>query len=157
MRRKRNKRMAIQESVTFFNASHADHVKPMFEIPWMAFLAALSSPLQDSNDPNIIKLCLEGFQLAVHIVALFEMDLARDAFISTLAKFTHLGNLSQMKLKNAKAIKCLLSIALAEGNALKSSWRDGLFCVSQLELLQLITGGLSEDKVSELPSTGRIR
>ncbi|KAI9591638.1 hypothetical protein BDF19DRAFT_468694 [Syncephalis fuscata] len=152
MRRNRQRKMTtIQESVTFFNASHADHVKPMFEIPWMAFLAALSSPLQDSNDVTIIRMCLEGFQLAVHIVAAFEMDLARDAFISTLAKFTHLSNLNEMKPKNAKAIKCLLEIALAEGNSLNESWKDVLYCVSRLERVQLITtGGVDEDKVPEL-------
>ncbi|RKP26138.1 hypothetical protein SYNPS1DRAFT_28155 [Syncephalis pseudoplumigaleata] len=152
MRRNRQRRATIQESVTFFNASHADHVKPMFEIPWMAFLAALSSPLQDSNDASIIRMCLEGFRLAVHIVATFDMDLARDAFISTLAKFTHLSNLNEMKPKNAKAIKCLLEIALAEGNALKESWKDILYCVSRLERVQLITGGLDEAIVPELSS-----
>ncbi|KAI8057174.1 hypothetical protein BDF22DRAFT_669905 [Syncephalis plumigaleata] len=153
MRRNRQRRTTIQENVTFFNASHADHVKPMFEIPWMAFLAALSSPLQDSNDATMIRMCLEGFRLAVHIVASFEMDLARDAFISTLAKFTHLSNLNEMKPKNAKAIKCLLEIALAEGNALKESWKDILYCVSRLERVQLITGGLDEEKIPELSNT----
>ena len=60
----------------------------------------------------------------------------------TLAKFTFLNNLGEMKTKNMEAIKTLLDVAVTEGNHLKGSWHEVLTCVSQLERMQLISGGV---------------
>ena len=136
----------------FFSASHLDHVKPMFEVAWMPFLAGVSGPLQDSDDMDIVELCLQGFRDAIHIVCLFGLELERNAFVTTLAKFTFLNNLGEMKAKNIEAIKTLLGIAQTEGNYLKGSWRELLTCVSQLERFQLISGGVDENS---LPDLGR--
>jgi brefeldin A-inhibited guanine nucleotide-exchange protein len=48
-----------------------------------------------------------------------------------------------------EAIKCLLDVAVTEGNNLKGSWHEVLTCVSQLEHMQLISGGV------EVPDAGR--
>ncbi|KZS97559.1 Sec7-domain-containing protein [Sistotremastrum niveocremeum HHB9708] len=125
----------------FFSASHYHHVKPMFEVAWMSYLAGLSGPLQDTNDLEIVELCLDGFKMAIHIVCFFDLDLQRTSFVTTLAKFTFLNNLGEMKTKNMEAIKTLLDVAVNEGNQLKGCWRDILTCVSQLERMQLIGGG----------------
>jgi brefeldin A-inhibited guanine nucleotide-exchange protein len=113
----------------------------MFEVAWMSFLAGLSGPLQETDDFEIVELCLEGFRHAIHIVCSFDLDLPRNAFVSTLAKFTFLNNLGEMKVKNMEAIKTLLDVAVHEGNNLKTSWKDILNCVSQLEHMQLIGTG----------------
>ncbi|KAG8926398.1 guanine nucleotide exchange protein for ADP-robosylation factor [Tulasnella sp. 418] len=133
----------------FFSASHSIHVKPMFEVAWMAFLAGISGPLQDTDDIEIVELCLDGFKSAIRIVCVFDLELERNAFVTTLAKFTFLNNLGEMKTKNMEAIKALLDVAVTEGNHLKGSWREVLTCVSQLERMQLISNGL------EVPETGR--
>lgn len=138
-----------QESI-FYIASHIEHVKPMFEVVWMSFLAGLSGPFQQSEDPEVIKLCLEGFKLSIQIACLFNIDLARISFVSALAQFTNLQNLSEMKQKNVDAIKKLLQTALTEGNLLKSSWKDILTCISQLERFQLISSGIEAGAIPDV-------
>ena len=113
----------------------------MFEVAWMSFLAGLSGPLQETDDLEVVELCLDGFKNSIRIVCHFDLELARNAFVTTLAKFTFLNNLGEMKTKNMEAIKALLDIAITEGNNLKGSWREVLQCVSQLEHMQLITSG----------------
>ena len=114
----------------------------MFEVAWIPFLAGLSGPLQDTDDLEVVELCLDGFKAAIHIVCFFDLELERNAFVSTLAKFTFLNNLGEMKTKNMDAIKTLLDVAVSEGNHLKGSWREVLTCVSQLEHMQLISSGV---------------
>ncbi|MCO5556103.1 hypothetical protein L7F22_009647 [Adiantum nelumboides] len=134
----------------FYSASHFEHVRPMFEVAWMAFLSGVSGPLQETDDPEVVALCLDAFKDAIRIVCLFGMELERNAFVTTLAKFTFLNNLGEMKGKNVEAIKALLGIALTEGNYLKGSWHEVLTCVSQLERFQLISGGVDERSLPEL-------
>lgn len=114
----------------------------MFEVAWIPVLAGLSGPLQGTDDLDVVELCLDGFKSAIRIACFFNMELERNAFITTLAKFTFLNNLGEMKTKNMEAIKTLLDVAVTEGNNLKSSWREVLTCVSQLEHMQLISSGV---------------
>ncbi|KAG8836919.1 guanine nucleotide exchange protein for ADP-robosylation factor [Serendipita sp. 400] len=129
----------------FFSASHFVHVRPMFEVAWMSFLAGISGPLQSTDSLEVVELCLDGFKYAIRIAAFFDMELERNAFVTTLAKFTFLNNLGEMKAKNMEAIKALLDVALSEGDHLRGSWRDVLMCVSQLEHMQLIGSGQDQD------------
>lgn len=145
MRSQRRSRGAEQ----FFSASHFVHVRPMFEVAWIPFLAGLSGPLQNTDDLEVVDLCLDGFKNAIRIVCFFDLELERNAFVTTLAKFTFLNNLGEMKTKNMEAIKALLDVAVSEGNNLKGSWREVLSCVSQLEHMQLISSGL------EVPDSGK--
>ncbi|KAJ1983713.1 guanine nucleotide exchange protein for ADP-robosylation factor [Dimargaris cristalligena] len=162
--RKRSRLDIANEANLFYQASHIEHVRPMFEIVWMPILAGISGPAQELDDPDIIQLCLESFRHAIHIAATFDLALERDAFVSTLAKFTVLANLMEMKPKNIEAIKTLLDIAAIDGNDLNQSWLDVLTCVSQLERLQLINdgvmggGGSSGGSPSSLliPSSGSV-
>lgn len=134
----------------YYSATHFQHVGPMFSVAWMPILAAFSGLMQSSADPEVIALCLEGFKLSIRIACLFDLELARNAFVTSLAKFTLLGNLSEMKTKHVDAVKTLLDIALSEGNQLKSSWKDILTCVSQLERFQLISSGVDATAVPDV-------
>ncbi|CAO3648932.1 unnamed protein product [Cunninghamella blakesleeana] len=149
-------RDADGETITFYSASHVEHVRPMFEVAWMAFLAGISGPLQESDDLQTVHLCLEGFKHAIRIICLFhtvqseDMDLQRDAFVTTLTKFTFLSNLNEMKPKNVEAIRTLLEVAAVDGNYLKGSWKEILSTVSQLERFQLITSGVDEMNLPDI-------
>ncbi|KAJ7682831.1 hypothetical protein DFH06DRAFT_1162258 [Mycena polygramma] len=136
----RTQRKGSKGGDQFFSASHFVHVRPMFEVAWIPFLAGLSGPLQDTDDLEVVELCLDGFKCAIRIVCFFDLELERNAFVTTLAKFTFLNNLGEMKTKNMEAIKTLLDVAVTEGNHLKGSWHEVLTCVSQLEHMQLISG-----------------
>ncbi|KAI7868634.1 hypothetical protein BDF14DRAFT_1995182 [Spinellus fusiger] len=150
------------ETFTFYIASHVEHVRPMFEVAWMAFLAGISGALQKSDDLETVHLCLIGFKHAIRIICLFhtvqseDMDLQRDAFVTTLTKFTFLTNLNEMKPKNVEAIKTLLEVAAVDGNYLKGSWKEILSTVSQLERFQLITSGVDQRALPDI-STKRLQ
>jgi brefeldin A-inhibited guanine nucleotide-exchange protein len=101
--------------------------------------------LQDTDDLEIVELCLDGFKSAIRIVCFFDLELERNGFVTTLGKFTFLNNLGEMKTKNMEAIKTLLDIAVTDGNNLKGSWREVLQCVSQLEHMQLLSSGVEVD------------
>lgn len=154
------RRAGENETITFYSASHVEHVRPMFEVAWMAFLAGISGPLQESDDLATVNLCLDGFKNAIRIICLFhtvqseDVDLQRDAFVTTLTKFTFLTNLNEMKPKNVEAIKTLLEVAAVDGNYLKGSWKEILSTVSQLERFQLVTSGMDGGSggINELPN-----
>ncbi|KAJ3290032.1 guanine nucleotide exchange protein for ADP-robosylation factor [Borealophlyctis nickersoniae] len=143
--------LGMSSGTNFYVASHYEHVKPMFQIIWMSVLTGISTPLQESEDMETIVVALEGFKHAARIACLFDMELERKAFISTLGKFTQLGNMQDMRAKNLEATKTLLEIAYAEGNSLGDSWKDAVLCISQLEKLQLVGQGSESD-----PSKGRL-
>ncbi|KAL5527125.1 hypothetical protein ACEPAG_5916 [Sanghuangporus baumii] len=147
----RSQRRGLKGTDQFFSASHFIHVRPMFEVAWIPFLAGVSGPLTETNDLEIVDLCLEGFKCAIRIACFFDLELQRNAFVTTLAKFTFLNNLGEMKTKNMEAIKALLDIAISDGNHLRGSWHEVLSCVSQLERMQLISSGI------DLPDTTRSR
>lgn len=145
--KRNNSRPAMQK---YIPASSFKHVGPMFEVTWMSFLSGLSGAAQDSNDLDTIKACMEGFKLAIKIACLFDLEMTRIAFVTALAKFTHLNNLSEMKVKNVEALKVLLEVAQTEGNLLKNSWNDVLTCISQLERFQLISAGVDEGSLPDV-------
>jgi brefeldin A-inhibited guanine nucleotide-exchange protein len=134
----------------FIPATSFKHVGPMFNVTWMSFLSGLSGQVQDSQNLDIIKLCMEGLKLAIRISCLFDLETPRVAFVTALAKFTNLGNLKEMMAKNVEALKVLLEVALTEGNRLKSSWREILTCVSQLDRFQLLSGGVDENSIPDV-------
>lgn len=124
----------------------ADIVKPMFDVTWGALIGTLSQVLECSNEERIIAVCLNGFVYAVRIAAHSEMSLARDTFVNSLAKFTFLGSIKEMKHKNIESIRTLLSIAVIDGEYLDESWGPVLQCISQLARLRLFASGLESDE-----------
>jgi brefeldin A-inhibited guanine nucleotide-exchange protein len=140
----------------FIPATSFKHVGPMFDVTWMSFFSGLSGQMQNAHNIEIIKLCMEGMKLAVRIACLFDLETAREAFVSALKNATNLNNPTEMMAKNVEALKILLEIAQSEGNLLKESWRDILMCVSQLDRLQLISDGVDEGSIPDV-SKARIQ
>lgn len=149
------KRSSVREELSkFIPASSVRHVGPMLNVTWMSFLSGLSGQIQDTQNIEIIKQCMEGLKLAIRISCRFDLETPRVAFVTALAKFTNLGNLKEMMTKNLEALKVLLEVALSEGEFLKGSWREILTCVSMLDRFQLLSGGVDE---GALPDVTRAR
>ena len=148
--RAQRKNASKQAVSRFIAATSFKHVGPMFEVTWMSLFSGLSGQIQDTQNIETIRLCMEGFKLAIRIASLFDLETPREAFVSALAKFTNLNNLSEMVVKNVEALKALLDVAQTEGNLLKSSWRDVLTCISQLDRFQLISTGVDEGVVPDV-------
>ncbi|KAK4034779.1 hypothetical protein C8A01DRAFT_38768 [Parachaetomium inaequale] len=138
----------------FISATSFKHVGPMFDATWMSFFSALSSLIQKTHNLDVNKLCLEGMKMATKIACLFELATPREAFISVFKNTANLNNPREMQAKNVEALKVLLDLAQTEGNHLKESWKDVLMCISQLDRLQLISGGVDE---SAVPDVSRAR
>ncbi|KAL3231610.1 Protein transport protein SEC7 [Nakaseomyces bracarensis] len=134
----------------FYAASHVEHVKSIFETLWMSFLAALTPPFKDYDDLETTNKCLEGIKISIRISSIFGIDDARTSFIGALVQFCNLQNLEEIKIKNVNAMIYLLEVALSEGNFFKSSWKDVLLVVSQIERLQLISKGIDRNTVPDV-------
>jgi brefeldin A-inhibited guanine nucleotide-exchange protein len=60
---------------------------------WSAMLAVYSVMLEESDDMTICHYCLEGLIDAIKISSMFGMSTERNAFVSTLSKFTSLSTI----------------------------------------------------------------
>ncbi|CAE8639249.1 unnamed protein product, partial [Polarella glacialis] len=154
------KKVSRRGSVSYVTADSADHVKPLFEVACWPYLATLAVLLEMQDAEVSVGLCIEGFKHCIRIAARFDMDTERDAFVSSLAKFTYLTTIKEMKPKNIECIKALLAIGISEGNNLGPSWQYVLICISQLERLQLIGSKskadfqfFQEDEAGQSPSS----
>merc|ERR1740138_331771 len=134
-----------RSKTNFTHAQNVDHVRPLFEVACWPYLATLAVLLEMSDLGSSVELCIEGFKHCIRIAARFDMDTERDAFVSSLAKFTYLTTVKEMKQKNIECIKALLAIGLSEGNNLGPSWQYVLYCISQLERLQLLKMNARQD------------
>ncbi|XP_022743959.1 brefeldin A-inhibited guanine nucleotide-exchange protein 1-like isoform X2 [Durio zibethinus] len=117
----------------------------MVEICWGPMLAAFSVTLDQSDDRLATTQCLQGFQHAVHVTAVMGMQTQRDAFVTSVAKFTFLHCAADMKQKNVDAVKAIISIAIEDGNHLREAWEHILTCLSRIEHLQLLGEGAPTD------------
>lgn len=89
----------------YYAATDVVILRFMIEVCWAPMLAAFSVPLDQSDDEFIIALCLEGFRYAIHVTSVMSMKTHRDAFVTSLAKFTSLHSPADIKQKNIDAIK----------------------------------------------------
>lgn len=82
----------------------------MVEACWGPMLAAFSVTLDQSDDKLATSQCLLGFRFAVHVTAVLGLQTQRDAFVTSMAKFTNLHCAADMKQKNVEAVKvCVFS------------------------------------------------
>ena len=75
------------------------------EVCWAPMLAAFSVTLDQSDDKAATCQCLEGLRHAVHVTSVMSMQTQRDAFVTSVAKFTYLHCAADMKQKNVDAVK----------------------------------------------------
>ncbi len=122
-----------------------DVVKPMFDITWGPLLGALSQILEKAGDESSIALCLNGFVYAVRVASHTKTTLAKNTFVNSLAKFTALGSIRELKTRNIESIRTLLSIAIMDGEHLGESWMPILQCISQLGRLLFFASGVDSD------------
>ncbi|KAI8617834.1 hypothetical protein BC830DRAFT_1239777 [Chytriomyces sp. MP71] len=124
-------------SGVFYTASHYEHLKSMFEVVWMGIFTALSAYLQEAEDTDSIALVLEGFRHSITLACMFDMELERKAFMSTLCKFAQIGGrVGEVKPKNLESVKVLLEVTKALGARLGDGWMDVVLVISNLEKLQ---------------------
>ncbi|KAI0832272.1 Sec7-domain-containing protein [Hypoxylon sp. FL0890] len=147
---KNQRKNAAKAGIKFIPATSFKHVGPMFDVTWMSFFSAFSSQMQKAQNLEVNKLCIEGMKQAIKIACLFDLATPREAFMSALKNATNLNNPQQILAKNVEALRVILELGQTEGNYLKESWKDILMCISQLDRLQLITGGVDEGAIPDV-------
>ncbi|KAG9144559.1 hypothetical protein Leryth_010773 [Lithospermum erythrorhizon] len=140
----------------FYSVSDPAILRFMAEVSWGPMLAAFSITVDQSDDKVATSKCLEGFRNAVHVTAVLGMQTQRDAFVTTIAKFTNLHCAADMKQKNVDAVKAIISIAIEDGNHLQEAWEHILTCLSRFEHLQLLGEGAPSDASYLTTSNGEI-
>ncbi|PNT03435.1 hypothetical protein POPTR_014G070600v4 [Populus trichocarpa] len=139
------KEKARKSESVYYAATDVVILRFMVEVCWAPMLAAFSVPLDQSDDEVVIALCLEGIRCAIHVTAVMSMKTHRDAFVTSLAKFTSLHSPADIKQKNIDAIKAIVTIADEDGNYLQEAWEHILTCVSRFEHLHLMGEGAPPD------------
>lgn len=136
-------RRKTTEDYTYFSASNVYHARLMFEAAWCAVLAAISVLLEKASpsDSTTVALCLEGFRNGIAIASTFGMSTTKNAFVSSLAKFTHLNSVSEMRAKNVECVRMILAIAAMEGNNLGDQWAVIVRAISQVEQIRAVASG----------------
>ncbi|CAO2044903.1 unnamed protein product [Urochloa humidicola] len=117
----------------------------MMEVCWAPMMAAFSVTLDQSDDKAATSQCLQGFRSAIHVTSVMCMQTQRDAFVTSVAKFTYLHCAADMKQKNVDAVKAIISIAIEDGDYLQEAWEHILTCLSRFEHLHLLGEGAPTD------------
>ncbi|KAI0239600.1 guanine nucleotide exchange protein for ADP-robosylation factor [Massospora cicadina] len=133
---------AVPGAGLFLSATHADHVKPMFAVAWYPLIAALSQIFEeahDAGDGEAVQLCLEGFSGAIRISSLYGLEIERNAFLSSLVKFTSLNMIDGLQPKHVGCIQTLVGLAGSLGEFFDDSWELVLEALSRMEQLQLFS------------------
>ena len=99
---------------------------------------------QDAVENEMVTLCVKGCRFGIRLGGLCsrwsggegEGGIARETFVNSLAKFTLLDTVKEMRPKSIDCVRALLDIALEDGNFLAESWGSVLRHISQLARLQ---------------------
>ncbi|XP_064973718.1 brefeldin A-inhibited guanine nucleotide-exchange protein 1-like [Musa acuminata AAA Group] len=129
----------------FYAVTDTAILRFMIEVCWAPMMAAFSVTLDQSDDKSATAQCLQGFRYAVHVTSVMHMQTQRDAFVTSVAKFTYLHCAADMKQKNVDAVKAIVSIAIEDGNYLQESWEHIFTCLSRFEHLHLLGEGAPPD------------
>nr|CAB3470896.1 unnamed protein product [Digitaria exilis] len=126
---------------TFYVVADATILRFMMESCWAPMMAAFSVLLDQCDDKAATSQCLKGLRFSVHITSVMCMQTQRDAFLTSIAKFTSLHSAADMKQKNVDAMKrsnapevrelivrCVSQMVLSRVHNIKSGWK-GVFMV----------------------------
>ncbi|KAI4603602.1 guanine nucleotide exchange protein for ADP-robosylation factor [Pestalotiopsis sp. 9143b] len=147
---KNQRRSAQKAGIKFIPATSFRHVGPMFDVVWMSVFSALSNQMQKAHNLEVNRLCLDGMKQAIKIACLFDLSTPREAFMTAVKNATNLNNPQEILAKNVEALRVVLELGQTEGNYLRESWKDVLLCISQLDRLQLISGGVDEGAIPDV-------
>ena len=140
-----------------------EYVKPMFDVTWGPALAAFSTAMESANGTvgallaiatdeeleaaavnaaETIEVCLTGFRFAICTAGLVGNDVARDAYMFALSRFSQLGTGVLLEPRHVRCIQTLIELARSDGELLGSSWEHIFRALSEInrfhQLFQLM-------------------
>lgn len=133
------------KNLTFYPAQDPHEARPLVEAIWEYVLPTLSTLFSESPDQLLLNECLQGLVEASCLTCGLHLSFISAAFIRTLANFTSLHEPHNMKIKNAHALRQLLTIPERVGNQLHDNWIMVLRCLSRWALMSQIASGSPTD------------
>jgi hypothetical protein len=140
-----------------------EYVAPMFEVTWGPALAAFSTAMESANGTvgallaiateeeleaaainaaETIEVCLTGFRFAICTAGLVGNDVARDAYMGALSRFSQLGTGVLLEPRHVRCTQTMLALARSDGELLGSSWEHIFRALSEInrfhQLFQLL-------------------
>jgi Sec7-like guanine-nucleotide exchange factor len=140
-----------------------EYVAPMFEVTWGPALAAFSTAMESANGTvgallaiasdeeleaaavnaaETIEVCLTGFRFAICTAGLVGNDVARDAFMFALSRFSQLGTGVLLEPRHVRCIQTMVVLARSDGELLGPSWEHIFRALSEInrfhQLFQLM-------------------
>jgi brefeldin A-inhibited guanine nucleotide-exchange protein len=112
--------------------------------------------LEETTEDEIAGICIEGFTHSIKICGYYNMTTEREAFVSSLAKFTLMTHDRKLQMKHIQVIQKIIELATLQGNYLGESWKFILECVSKLEeMINLGSGQMKDRDFFESASSGK--
>lgn len=130
-----------------------EYVAPMFEVTWGPALAAFSTAMESANGTvgallaiateeeleaaavnaaETIEVCLTGFRFAICTAGLVGNDVARDAYMLALSRFSQLGTGVLLEPRHVRCIQTMLALARSDGELLGDSWEHVFRALSEI-------------------------
>lgn len=166
-RAKLNSQTSKQHEVKYVRTQDSglrdEYVSPMFEVTWGPALAAFSTAMESANGTvgallsiasdeeleaaamnaaETIEVCLTGFRFAICTAGLCGNEVARDAYMLALSRFSQLGTGILLEPRHVRCIQTILTVARMDGELLDSSWEHVFKALSEInrfhQLFQLL-------------------
>lgn len=125
-------------------------LKSLFDTVWMSLLAGLSGPFNEFDDDDVSKNLVDGILISIHLSSLFNLNVARIAFVNGIVRFANVDNPENIKMKNILAINGILDLSCNPNTSMMESWKDIFILISQFERLKLLSKGVDSTQVPDL-------
>ncbi|XP_073391805.1 brefeldin A-inhibited guanine nucleotide-exchange protein 5 isoform X3 [Physcomitrium patens] len=124
-----------QKQGVFHKPDHSELARPMLDVCGLALLAAFEVTMERTSDEAWILLCLKAFYTGAGLTTSLGLQNLRNTFVAGLIRFTSLHSAVEMQNKNVEALRALFDLCQNRIDALQSSWKSVLECVSRLEFI----------------------
>eukprot|EP00934_Nitzschia_sp_Nitz4_P004877 Nitzschia sp. Nitz4//scaffold63_size106090//21899//28360//NITZ4_004382-RA/size106090-processed-gene-0.139-mRNA-1//-1//CDS//3329555951//4867//frame0 len=130
-----------------------EYVSPMFDVTWGPALAAFSTAMESANGTvgallaiatdeeleeaaanaaETFEVCLTGFKYAICTAGLCGNNVARDAYMLALVRFSQLGTGTLLEPRHVRCVQTMLELARSDGELLGSSWEHVFKALSEI-------------------------
>jgi len=132
-------------------------IRHMYSACWMSVLATLGTTLEQSSSIQHAEWCLKGMRLGIRLSSLLDMEVPREAFVTSIARATLLGTWKRVEQKNIMATKLLFQMAYEEAHYMRKNWAHVFQVISDFELLKLQIRNEVADTVFFKPDSEAMR
>ncbi len=155
-----------EENSAFLMADNGYFDHDIFSIIWGPTVAALSYVFDKSDDRDVVRRALNGFQRCAMIAAHYHMSDVFDNLVISLCKFSTLMTVSEAPYyflptfgANEKAMlatKTVFGLAQKHGDILRDGWKNVTECLLQLFKCKLLPPAMMEAE-DFLDSKGKVQ